>query len=106
VNLAAEAGALGMRRGELAIQNPDARVNTYADNIAYRNLQVDTDVPVHGRVVPMTQVFQDIRRMTKGAEDVCADSVGGRLHTGMSCEDTGTGAVMTALKALVLFLPA
>ena len=54
----------------------------------------------------MTQVFQDIRRMTKGAEDVCADSVGGRLHTGMSCEDTGTGAVMTALKALVLFLPA
>jgi hypothetical protein len=46
--------------------------NTYADNIAYRNLQVDTDVPVHGRVVPMTQVLQDIRRMTKAAEDLCA----------------------------------
>ena len=46
--------------------------NTYADNIAYRNLQVDTDVPVHGRVVPMAQVLQDIRRMTKAAEDLCA----------------------------------
>jgi glyoxylase-like metal-dependent hydrolase (beta-lactamase superfamily II) len=46
--------------------------NTYADNIAYRNLQVDTDVPVHGRVVPMAQVFQDIKRMTKAAEDLCA----------------------------------
>ena len=46
--------------------------NTYADNIAYRDLQVDTDVPVHGRVVPMTQVFEDIRRMTKAAEDLCA----------------------------------
>jgi glyoxylase-like metal-dependent hydrolase (beta-lactamase superfamily II) len=46
--------------------------NTYADNIAYRNIQVDTDVPVHGRVVPMAQVFQDIKRMTKAAEDLCA----------------------------------
>jgi glyoxylase-like metal-dependent hydrolase (beta-lactamase superfamily II) len=46
--------------------------NTYADNISYRKLQVETDVPVHGRVVPMTQVLQDIRRMTKAAEDVCA----------------------------------
>lgn len=46
--------------------------HTYADNIAYRHLQVDTDVPVHGRVVPMTQVFEDIRRMTKTAEDLCA----------------------------------
>ena len=45
---------------------------TYADNIAYRHLQVDTDVPVHGRVVPITQVMQDIQRMTKAAEDVCA----------------------------------
>jgi hypothetical protein len=46
--------------------------NTYADNIAFRNLRVDTDVPVHGRVVPMAQVFQDIKRMTKAAEDICA----------------------------------
>jgi len=45
---------------------------TYADNIGYRQLQVETDVPVHGRVLPMTQVFQDIQRMTKAAEDLCA----------------------------------
>ncbi len=45
---------------------------TYADNIAYRHLQVDTDVPVHGRVLPMTQVLQDIERQTKAAEDLCA----------------------------------
>ena len=46
--------------------------NTYADNIAYRLLQVDTDVPVHGRVLPIAQALQDIQRMTKAAEDVCA----------------------------------
>jgi hypothetical protein len=46
--------------------------NTYADNIAYRRLQVDTDVPVHGRPLPIAQVFQDIQRMTKSAADVCA----------------------------------
>jgi hypothetical protein len=45
---------------------------TYADNIAYRQLQVDSDVPVHGRVVPITQALQDIQRMTKAAEDVCS----------------------------------
>ena len=44
---------------------------TYADNIAYRRLAVDTDVPVHGRVVPIAQAMQDIQRMTKAAEDVC-----------------------------------
>ena len=46
--------------------------NTYADNIAYRRLQVETDVPVHGRVLPLAQVLQDIRRMTKATEDLCA----------------------------------
>jgi hypothetical protein len=44
---------------------------TYADNIAYRRLQVESDVPVHGRVVPIAQAMQDIQRMTKAAEDVC-----------------------------------
>lgn len=46
--------------------------NTYADNIAYRRLQVETDVPVHGRVLPLSQVLQDIARMTKATEDLCA----------------------------------
>jgi hypothetical protein len=44
---------------------------TYADNIAYRHLQVDTDVPVHGRVLPIAQVMQDIERQTKAAQDLC-----------------------------------
>jgi hypothetical protein len=46
--------------------------HTYADNMSYRQLQVETDVPVHGRVLPIAQVLQDIQRMTKAAEDVCA----------------------------------
>jgi glyoxylase-like metal-dependent hydrolase (beta-lactamase superfamily II) len=45
---------------------------TYADNIEYRHLQVDTDVPVHGRVLPIMQVMQDIERQTKAAQDLCA----------------------------------
>jgi hypothetical protein len=46
--------------------------NTYRDNIKYRNLEVDRDVPIHGRVLPLPQVFQDIERMTQAAERVCA----------------------------------
>ena len=45
---------------------------TYADNIAYRKLDVASDVPVHGRVVPIAQALQDIDRMTTAAEAVCA----------------------------------
>jgi hypothetical protein len=44
---------------------------TYADNIAYRHLPAETDVPVHGRVLPLAQVMQDIERMTNAAQDVC-----------------------------------
>ena len=45
--------------------------NTYLDNIRHWNLQVDTDVPIHGRVLPLSQVLQDIQRMTKTAQDLC-----------------------------------
>jgi len=45
--------------------------NTYIDNIRHWNLQVDTDVPVHGRVLPLPQVLQDIQRMTKAAQELC-----------------------------------
>jgi glyoxylase-like metal-dependent hydrolase (beta-lactamase superfamily II) len=45
--------------------------NTYIDNIKHWNLQVDTDVPVHGRVSPLPQVLQDIQRMTKAAQELC-----------------------------------
>ena len=56
---------MGVPRGAAAAD----RGNT--DNIKYRNLQVDRDVPIHGRVLPLQQVLQDIQRMTKAAEDVC-----------------------------------
>jgi len=43
----------------------------YADNISYRHLQVDTDVPVHGRVLPLADVLRDIERQTKAADELC-----------------------------------
>jgi len=42
------------------------------DNVRYRNLQVDRDVPVHGRVLPLQEVLDGIRRQTKAAQDLCA----------------------------------
>ena len=53
----------------------------YADNIAYRRLQVDTDVPVHGRVLPLADVLRDIERQTKAAADLCARTTAAGLFT-------------------------
>ena len=53
----------------------------YADNIAYRHLQVDTDVPVHGRVMPLADVLKDIERQTKAAADLCARTAAAGLFT-------------------------
>jgi len=46
--------------------------DTYMDNVRYRNLEVDRDVPVHGRVLPLKDVLEGIRRQTKTAQDLCA----------------------------------
>lgn len=46
----------------------------YADNIAYRRIQVDRDVPVHGRVLPYAEVQQHIARQIKNAEGLCASA--------------------------------
>jgi glyoxylase-like metal-dependent hydrolase (beta-lactamase superfamily II) len=46
--------------------------DTYMDNVRYRNLQVERDVPVHGRVLPLAEVLDGIRRQTKAAQDLCA----------------------------------
>jgi glyoxylase-like metal-dependent hydrolase (beta-lactamase superfamily II) len=46
--------------------------DTYMDNVRHRNLQVDRDVPVHGRVLPFADVMDGIRRQTKAAQDLCA----------------------------------
>ena len=42
------------------------------DNVRYRNIQVDRDVPVHGRVLPLAEVQQGIERQIKNAQDLCA----------------------------------
>ena len=48
--------------------------DTYMDNVRYRNLQVERDVPVHGRVSSIQEVLDGIRRQTKAAQDLCARS--------------------------------
>ncbi len=46
--------------------------DTYMDNVRYRNLQVERDVPVHGRVSTLQEVMEGIRRQTRAAQDLCA----------------------------------
>jgi glyoxylase-like metal-dependent hydrolase (beta-lactamase superfamily II) len=46
--------------------------NTYDDNVAYRNLDVERDVPVHGRVLPIAEVRAKIAEQTRNAERLCA----------------------------------
>jgi hypothetical protein len=46
--------------------------DTYMDNVRYRNLQVDRDVPVHGRVSTLQEVLEGIRRQTRAAQELCA----------------------------------
>jgi glyoxylase-like metal-dependent hydrolase (beta-lactamase superfamily II) len=46
--------------------------SSYEDNIRHRNLQVDRDVPVHGRVLPFAEVQQHIARQIKNAQALCA----------------------------------
>jgi len=48
--------------------------DTYMDNVRYRNLQVERDVPVHGRVSSLQEVLEGIRRQTRAAQDLCARS--------------------------------
>jgi hypothetical protein len=69
--------------------------NTYADNIGYRHLQVETDVPVHGRVLPLAQVLQDAQRMTKAAENLCARTQSAGVFT-PGCPVKTPAAIMAA----------
>jgi hypothetical protein len=46
--------------------------NAYMDNLSYRDLQVERDVPVHGRVMPLNEVQQRIGWQIKNAQDLCA----------------------------------
>ena len=52
--------------------------STYDDNIRYRNLQVERDVPVHGRVAPLGEVQALLKKQIAAAQALCAsvDAVG------------------------------
>ena len=46
--------------------------NTYEDNVAYRKLDVERDVPIHGRVLPIAEVRAKLAEQTRNAEQLCA----------------------------------
>jgi glyoxylase-like metal-dependent hydrolase (beta-lactamase superfamily II) len=52
---------------------------SYIDNVTYRKIQVDRDVPVHGRVLPFAEVQQLIAKQIKNAQDFCAEVAAARL---------------------------
>jgi glyoxylase-like metal-dependent hydrolase (beta-lactamase superfamily II) len=47
--------------------------NTYQDNVDYRNLDVERDVPIHGRVLPIADVRRLIEEQTANARALCAE---------------------------------
>jgi glyoxylase-like metal-dependent hydrolase (beta-lactamase superfamily II) len=46
--------------------------SSYDDNISYRKLQVDRDLPVHGRIAPLGEVQQTIKKQIAAAQALCA----------------------------------
>jgi glyoxylase-like metal-dependent hydrolase (beta-lactamase superfamily II) len=46
--------------------------NTYEDNLAYRNLDVERDVPIHGRVLPLADVRAKLAEQKNNAAQLCA----------------------------------
>lgn len=48
--------------------------SSYMDNVRYRKIEVERDVPVHGRVLPLAEVQQHLARQIKGAEALCAEA--------------------------------
>ena len=45
--------------------------DTYDANVAYRKLDVERDVPIHGRVLPIAEVRAKLREQTANAEALC-----------------------------------
>ena len=53
--------------------------SSYLDNVTYRKLQVDRDVPVHGRILPFAEVQQHIATQIKNAQALCAEVAAANL---------------------------
>ena len=51
----------------------------YLDNVRYRKLTVERDVPVHGRMLPFAEVQQHIERQIQNAEKLCAEVAAAQL---------------------------
>jgi glyoxylase-like metal-dependent hydrolase (beta-lactamase superfamily II) len=47
--------------------------DTYEANLAHRNIEVERDVPVHGRVLPISEVRRLIAEQTANARALCDD---------------------------------
>jgi hypothetical protein len=47
--------------------------NTYNDNVAYRDLVVERDVPIHGRVTPIADVHRILETQKANARELCAE---------------------------------
>ena len=46
--------------------------NTYDDNVAFRNLDVERDVPIHGRVTPIADVHRILEQQKGNARALCS----------------------------------
>lgn len=46
--------------------------DTYEANVAHRKLDVERDVPIHGRVLPLAEVRAKLREQTANAAQLCA----------------------------------
>ncbi|HUQ53978.1 MAG TPA: MBL fold metallo-hydrolase [Gammaproteobacteria bacterium] len=46
--------------------------NTYEDNLAYRKLDVERDLPIHGGALPLSDVRAKLAEQTRNAEKLCA----------------------------------
>ena len=53
--------------------------SSYMDNVRYRKLVVERDVPVHGKILPLAEVQEQIERQIANAEMLCAEVEAARL---------------------------
>jgi glyoxylase-like metal-dependent hydrolase (beta-lactamase superfamily II) len=48
--------------------------SSYMDNVQFRKIQVERDVPVHGQVLPIAEVRQHIERQIRNTQNLCASA--------------------------------
>jgi hypothetical protein len=53
--------------------------DTYEDNIAYRDIVVERDVPIHGRVLPIAEVRRHLEEQKGNARALCAEVAAANL---------------------------